>query len=97
MKMRPQVCPLGILLNTILNNKEEKMKKIIVLILIAAFLMISLNCTAIAANSPGPAPSSGDGSSDGPEWDPEVGRPDGVVGPGPAPNSGDGVSDGSGF
>ena len=41
------------------------MKKFIVLILIAAFLMISLNCMAIAKNSPGPTPSSGNGIPDG--------------------------------
>jgi hypothetical protein len=69
------------------------MKKIIVLILIAAFLMISFGCTTIAANSPGPAPSSGDGDPNGPEW---VVPPDGV-GPGPAPNAGSGLSNGSGF
>ena len=81
------------------------MKKIIVLILIAAFLMISLNCMAIAKNSPGPAPNSGDGVDDGSgfKWD-DNGfpiEPDFPFGsgdaPGPAPNSGDGVDDGSGF
>ena len=73
------------------------MKKIIVLILITAFLMISLNCTAIAANSPGPADNYGDGVSDGSGF--EVGEPqsENTSGTGPAPNSGDGVSDGSGF
>lgn len=71
------------------------MKKIIVLILIAAFLMISLSCTTIAANSPGSAPSSGDGVLEG------IGLDNELVGngnrPGPAPNFGDGVSDGPGW
>lgn len=76
------------------------MKKFIVLILIAAFLVISLGCTTIANNDAGPAgpaPLSHDGVSDGSGLD-NVPEPsgDGVT-PGPAPNSGDGVSDGSGF
>lgn len=77
------------------------MKKFIVLILILAFLVISLGCTTIANNepdAPGPAPSSGDGSSDGPEFVDELppfGNED--DGRGPAPSSGDGVSEGSGF
>jgi len=55
-------------LYTILSNKEKKMKKFIVLILIVAFSMISLGCTTIDSNVPesnGPAPSSGDGVQDG--------------------------------
>ena len=78
------------------------MKKFIVLILILAFLMISFGCTTIASNAPGPAPSSGDGQSEGSEFDDEFGSPnaspfgDGEA-TGPAPNAGDGVSDGSGF
>ena len=73
------------------------MKKIIVLILIAAFLMISLSFTTIAANSPGPAPDSGNGIPDGSGF--EVGEPqsENTSGTGPAPNSGDGISDSSGF
>jgi len=75
------------------------MKKIIVLILIAAFLMISFSCMAIAANAPvdpaGPAPNSGDGVSDGSGLDNEpLGTEDAK---GPAPNSGLCLSDGSGF
>jgi len=71
------------------------MKKIIVLILIAAFLMISLSCTTIAANSPGPAPESGDSFPSGRMLEPEpFGTEDAK---GPAPNSGDGIPDSSGF
>jgi len=40
MKMRPQVRPLGVL-NKMFINKEEEMKKIIVLILIVVFLGFS--------------------------------------------------------
>ena len=44
------------------------------------------------AESPGPAPDSGDGVPDGNQYiQPEA------PGAGPAPNCGDGVSDGSGF
>ena len=72
------------------------MKKIIVLILIAAFLMISFSCTTIAGNSPGPAPNSGLGIHEGSGF--VENEPFGTeVAPGPAPNSGDGVPDGSGF
>jgi len=47
---------------------------------------------------PGPAPNSGDGSSDGSGFDMDIGpNSDSGVAPGPAPNSGDGVNDGSGF
>jgi len=49
--------------------------------------------------SPGPAPNSGDGVSDGSGFDrtdwPNDNNPG--DGKGPAPNSGDGVPDGSGF
>ena len=84
----------------LINNmkwKEKKMKKFIVLILIVAFLMISLGCTTIASNepnAPGPAPSSGDGENEGPEFDvePPFGNED--DGRGPAPSSGDGENEG---
>jgi len=87
-------------LYTLLFDKEEKMKKYIVLILIVAFLMISFGCSTIAGNVPasnGPAPSSGDNESEGPEFvvEPPFGNED--DGRGPAPNSGDGISDESGF
>ena len=82
-------------LYTLLFDKEEKMKKYIVLILIVAFLMISFGCTTITSNTPGPAPNSGDGVPDGSGLD----APDAPFGvdPAEAPNSGDGVSDKSGF
>jgi len=66
------------------------MKKFIVLILIAVFLMISFGCTTIANNTPGPAPNSGDGVSDGSGLDAPFG-----VEPTGTPNSGDDISDGS--
>jgi len=87
-------------LYTLLFDKEEKMKKYIVLILIVAFLMISFGCTTIASNTPGPAPNSGDGVPDGSGFDGEGGSPDDslfAVGPAEAPNSGDDISDGNGF
>ena len=51
------------------------MKKIIVLILVVVFLMISFGCTTIAENSPGPAPASGDGVSDGSGFELDDGPP----------------------
>ena len=94
MKMRPQVCPLGVLLNTILNNKEEKMKKLIVLILVVIVLVFSFGSMVIAVPA-GPAPNAGDGISDGSGLD---NKPLGYgIAPGPAPSSGDGIPDGSGF
>ena len=78
------------------------MKKIIVLILIVVFLMISFGCTTIAENSPGPAPDSGDGIPDGSGFEPDDGSPsDSPFGTedakGPAPNAGLGLSDGPGW
>lgn len=74
------------------------MKKIIMLILIAAFLIISFGCTTVAKIEPaGPAPLSHDGVSDGSGLD---NVPSGVgeaPGPAAAPNAGDGTPDGSGF
>ena len=64
-KMWPRVSPLGVLLRSILTDKEEKMKKIIVLILIVVFLMLSFGSMVIAQNALGPAPNSGDGVDDG--------------------------------
>jgi hypothetical protein len=55
--------------------------------------MTTMLCaSAVAGNSVGPAPNSGDGIPDGSGLE----RPD-VSGVGPAPNSGDGFPDGSGF
>jgi len=71
----------------------KKIKKWIVVILIAMFLT-GITSEAVAGSSPGPAPNSGDGVSDGSGMGGQSGPSDG---PGPAPNSGDGVSDGSGF
>ena len=91
MKMRPPGILLGFL-NKIVIDKEEEMKKIIVLILVVVFLMISFGCMTIAENSPGPAPDSGDGVSDGSGLDAPFGN-----GPGPAPNSGDCDPNGPGW
>ncbi len=80
------------------------MKKVVLLISLAVFLV--LNSNALIASDfgdRGPAPNSGDGVSDGSGFD-SVNGPNGTGpeesgnGPaGPAPNSGDGVPDGSGF
>jgi len=59
--------------------------------------MISFSCIAIAANSPGPAPSSGDGISNGSGFPDEEPQSENAAGIGPAPNSGDGIPDSSGF
>ena len=72
------------------------MKKIVgVVILLLVFG--SILCGTVAAEiSPGPAPNSGDGVSDGsglPHNCPNPSSP----GDGPAPNSGDGISDGPGW
>ena len=89
LKMRPPVTFMGIL-NKIVNNKEEEMRKIVTLILVIVFLVISFGSIGIAGR--GPAPSSGDGESEGPEWVEPYGN-----GRGPAPSSGDGISDGPGW
>ena len=62
--MRLQECTLGVL-NKMVIDKEEEMKKIIVLILVVAFFMTSFGCTTITDNGPGPAPNSGDSVPDG--------------------------------
>ena len=79
------------------------MKKIYVIILVAAILITVMFCGSAVAKeekniSPGPAPNSGDGNPDGSgfdrtDWPPNEDSP----GMGPAPNSGDGIPDGSGF
>ena len=88
MKMRPPGISLGFL-NKIVIDKEEGMKKIIVLILVV-FLLFSFGSVIIAA--PGPAPNSGDGVPEGSGLDAPFGN-----GPGPAPNSHDGIPDGPGW
>ena len=78
------------------------MKKIIVLILIVAFLMISFGTIIMGKNAAGPAPNSSGGVPDGSgfKWDEEGNPidPDFPFGegdaPGPAPGSGDGIDDG---
>jgi len=65
---------------------------------IAILLLVfgSIFCGTVAAeNSPGPAPNSGDGVSDGSGFVEDHWQNEGS--PGPAPNSGDGIPDGSGF
>ena len=75
------------------------------LMLIGCFLLALIMVTSpLYANAPtpGPAPSAGDGESEGSEWG-GLGDmlcdvfPDLCQGVGPAPNAGDGVPDGSGF
>jgi len=78
------------------------MKRFFVLISVVAFLAAGFGMAMAgdaAKDSPGPAPNSGDGVSDGsgldsPNGPNAAGQGAGSVGP--APNSGDGVSDGSG-
>ena len=53
-------------MNKIVIDKEEGMKKIIVLILVVVFLLFSFGSVIIAG--PGPAPNSHDGKPDGPGW-----------------------------
>ena len=89
MKMRPPGILLGFL-NKIVIDKEEGMKKIIVLILVVVFLLFSFGSVIIAA--PGPAPNSGDGVPEGSGLDAPFGN-----GPGPAPNSGDCDPNGPGW
>jgi hypothetical protein len=64
-------------------------------VVIMLLVLTSLFVGIVAAKevlSPGPAPSSGDGVSDGNQFI----QPD-TPGKGPAPSSGDGVPDGPGF
>jgi len=89
MKMRPQVRPLGVL-NKIAIDKEEEMKKIIVLILMVVFLVFNFGSMVMAGS--GPATNSGDCDPDGSGLDAPSGN-----GPGPAPNSHDGIPDGPGW
>jgi len=81
------------------------MKKVITFVMAAMLLFAPLTYAGSslgAKNSPGPAPNSGDGISDGSGFLNNLilvmeilGVP--FYGPGPAPNSGDGIPDGSGF
>ena len=79
----------------------KNLKKARLAILLSTILVVSLTCVyAFCADEDamphGPAPSSGDGESEGPEFDAPWPNED-SPGVGPAPNSGDGISDGSGF
>jgi len=75
------------------------MKKIFIIGVMAMLIVGVLSVSTIAATGPetgpGPAPSSGDSFSDGPEWETHPGEDN--TGIGPAPGSGDGTPDGSGF
>jgi len=82
------------------------MKKLIVFVVAVMLFFTPLayaGSQLVPTKSPGPAPNSGDGISDGSGFEDEdetaiLGI--GIVpflGPGPAPNSGDGIPDGSGF
>ena len=78
------------------------MKKIFIMVLVAILVGTIFSGCAIAGvqSSPGPAPSSGDGVSDGSGWDSQglYGHPsEDNSKKGPAPNAGDGIPDGSGF
>lgn len=88
------------------------MKKLIVIGIVGMFLFTPFafaapNYGSVPAlgptiiPSPGPAPNSGDGISDGSGFEEDLslfGVVSGIfLGPGPAPNAGDGIPDGSGF
>ena len=76
--------------------EEKKLKKIVGLALLL-LVFGSIFCGTVAAGiSPGPAPNSGDGISDGSGF-PQICPNESSPGDGPAPNSGDGTPDGSGF
>ena len=73
-----------------LSKLEEYNLKKIVSVALMCLILTSVVCVAVYAdNSPGPAPNSGDGESDGSGFD-QRDNP----GRGPAPGSGDGISDG---
>ena len=77
----------------------SKVHKMVAMALVfTVILTLGIAGAAFASSAddlgPGPAPSAGDGESDGPEWG--LDRPDGS-GEGPAPNSGDGIADGPGW
>ena len=69
------------------------MKRVLVLLAVALFLFVGL--AVYGGISPGPAPNSHDGISDGSGLSPTPVGPGET--PGPAPNSGDGVPDGPGW
>jgi hypothetical protein len=78
------------------------MKRVMLVLIAGVLLFASSAYAGNKAISPGAAPSSGDGVSEGSEWG---GTGDMLCdvfstlcdGTGPAPNAGDGVPDGSGF
>ena len=78
------------------------MKKKTLVILLTTILIVSVTCVhALCANEEkeahGPAPSHGDGISEGSGFDRNNWPNDDNPGMGPAPSSGDGDPDGSGF
>ena len=78
------------------SNEGSAMKKLLVLISLILLLGGTVSSVMSAGGPSGPAPSSGDGVSEGSDLDSGPNSDAGDA-PGPAPNSGDGVSDGSGF
>ncbi|MEJ2126882.1 MAG: hypothetical protein P8X84_05175 [Candidatus Bathyarchaeota archaeon] len=64
---------------------------------ILLMVLASMICGIVAAESIGPAPSSGDGISEGSGFDQPNWQNEDNLGIGPAPNSGDGIPDSSGF
>ena len=80
----------------------KHLKKARLAILLSTILVVSLTCVYAFcadadAESPGPAPNSGDCVPDGSGYDRTDWPNDDNPGKGPAPNSGDGDPDGSGF
>jgi hypothetical protein len=80
-------------------NKKTTM--ILASLLIFSIMLASFSFVSAKNGNDGPSDSSGDGVSDGSEFEPQNGpngESDSGVGNGePAPNSGDGESDGSGW
>jgi hypothetical protein len=73
------------------------MKSSIVIALVAMLVVTMFSGLAMGSLQEGPAPSSGDGASEGSGMEPSPNGDTNADSPGPAPNSGDGISDGSGF
>ena len=91
------ICYLELIdLNWLSKTMNNKIWVVMVAVTLLAFGSLSEN--AMGAESPGPAPNSGDGIPDGSGMDNRFqnGDPEGES-QGPAPNSGDGIPDGSGF
>jgi hypothetical protein len=86
-------------LNPKSNEEETGMKRKLTVFVIAVMFIVAPLAYGGSdlgpALSPGPAPNSGDGVSDGSGFDEDM--PFFGLGIGPAPNSGDGIPDGSGF